>query len=266
MKVRYKNESWFMRLLGLLTFPFNQLFMDKVTTTIGSTIYFPGIHFVRDNYKNAARILAHESVHIFDKKRDGFMFFVKYLMPQALFLPVLIVFAVLGGWIAVGTLLVGLVIAYVALAMSESWFDDDKRALVFCLLAGSSVAGFLLVSVLTTGWLTLLAGASLLCLAPWPSPWRAGYEYRGYAMGIAISVWQYGDYRDTTLLRRAKTFTGFQYYRMAAREHVVIERLYAIRQSAKDGSILQGPTAEPYRRVYDVYRTTGNTASGVINA
>lgn len=84
LQIKYKDQSWFMRLLGVLLF-FNKSFMTNYTTTIGSTVYFPSESFVKVRPVSAAIVLLHELVHIkdahkFSKPVFGFL----YLMPQIL--------------------------------------------------------------------------------------------------------------------------------------------------------------------------------------
>jgi len=264
MEVRYKNESWFMQLLGLLVYPFNQGYMDRLTTTIGSTVYFPALYIVREDFERYARILAHEGVHIFDREQEGFRFFIKYLMPQALFVPLMAAFFVLGGWLAGLVLIGGLITSYGALLAASMGLETVKARLgVFYSLAGLTMLGFFGAAVTTTGWLTALPVMALMALAPWPARWRAEYEYRGYAMGIAISCWKYGTYSDDMIARRVQTFAGFEYYRMDPNKKAVRVRLEQIREICKTGAILKGATAQPYRRIYDVYRNAGRVMPGV---
>lgn len=58
-------------------------------------------------------------------------------------------------------------------------------------------------------WLWCLA--YLLALAPWPSPWRARRELRGYAMDVCTGLWM-GHPEDST--RILDLFVGWGYYRM----------------------------------------------------
>ena len=44
LKVEFKDESKFMKFLGVLLF-FNKEFMSNYSTTIGNTVYFPSRHF-----------------------------------------------------------------------------------------------------------------------------------------------------------------------------------------------------------------------------
>lgn len=84
LKLKYKNQSWFMRLIGFLLF-FNKSFMNNFTTTIGSKVYYPTESFVKARPVSAAVILLHELVHVKDAKRLSFpLFGFLYLFPQIL--------------------------------------------------------------------------------------------------------------------------------------------------------------------------------------
>jgi len=79
-KIKAKNKSLFMRLLGVLLF-FNKAFMTRYTTTIGKTIYFPTDDYITNDPKRALDICAHEFVHMWDESRmSGYKF--KYLSVQ----------------------------------------------------------------------------------------------------------------------------------------------------------------------------------------
>jgi hypothetical protein len=82
VKIKFKNESTFMKILGKILF-FNKRFMTNFTTTIGNTIYFPNKDFVERNGTTATTILAHELVHIRDRKKFK-LYSLKYLFPQIL--------------------------------------------------------------------------------------------------------------------------------------------------------------------------------------
>jgi hypothetical protein len=119
-------------------------------------------------------------------------------------------------------------------------------------MAGLSVVGYVGLSVWLAKWMTLLAVGAFLPLIPMSSPWRAKWEYRGYAMGIAISYWKYGATDDRYLERRVPTFTGPDYYFMDRDADHVLSELKAIRASVADGSIFLGVDARPYKRTFDV--------------
>jgi hypothetical protein len=82
LKVMFKDQSLFMKILGFLLF-FNKKFMTNYTTTIGSTVYFPSEKWLNERKESAAAVLAHELVHIADSKKVGsFTFSYCYLIPQ----------------------------------------------------------------------------------------------------------------------------------------------------------------------------------------
>jgi hypothetical protein len=84
LKIKYKDKSWFMKLLGFLLF-FNKSFMTEYITTIGSTVYYPTESFTRVRPVSAAVILMHELVHIKDShKISKPLFGFLYLTPQIL--------------------------------------------------------------------------------------------------------------------------------------------------------------------------------------
>lgn len=103
LKIKYKDESFFMRLLGTLMF-FNKSFMTSFITTIGNTVYFPSRESVENNLNSRIITLAHEYRHICDNKKLGFIYNIIYLAPQVLAL-LGILFAFIFWPIAVGCVL-----------------------------------------------------------------------------------------------------------------------------------------------------------------
>jgi hypothetical protein len=81
-EVRYKNESLFMKTLGVLLFLFNREFMTRFTTTIGNKVYFPSREAARARPRAHWKVLAHEYVHILDYQDQKLWFKVSYLLPQ----------------------------------------------------------------------------------------------------------------------------------------------------------------------------------------
>jgi hypothetical protein len=82
LKIKYKDKSWFMKLIGTLLF-FNKSFMTNYTTTIGSTIYYPSESFINARPVSASIVLLHELVHIKDAhKVSKPIFGFLYLTPQ----------------------------------------------------------------------------------------------------------------------------------------------------------------------------------------
>jgi hypothetical protein len=97
-RIRYKDQSWEMQLLGLLVLPFCPDFLTRYTTVLGQTVYFPSRAFVEADPERALRIMAHEAVHLLDFKRFGPVpFALAYLFPQVLTLGVF-AFPWLGLW------------------------------------------------------------------------------------------------------------------------------------------------------------------------
>ena len=145
------------------------------------------------------------------------------------------------------------------LRFTVGYATDSKRArlAVFFTLLGAAAVSFVVRAIWLSGWWAFLAGAALTSIAPWRAYWRAEAEYRGYAMGIAISYWKYLDVPDRVLEARVPTFTGMAYYRMDPSEKRVLARLEDIRESCWTGGIRQGPRAVPYVRVHEVLRGGG---------
>lgn len=84
LQIKYKDQSWFMKLLGTILF-FNKGFMTNYTTTIGSTVYYPNETFVKVRPVSASVVLLHELVHIKDAhKISKPLFGFLYLTPQIL--------------------------------------------------------------------------------------------------------------------------------------------------------------------------------------
>jgi hypothetical protein len=93
-EVKFKDESRFMKLLGVLLF-FNPNFMTRFITVIGKTVYFPSRKWLEEREESAARTLCHELVHVADEARVGSLAFrLSYLFPQWLSLFSLTAFAV----------------------------------------------------------------------------------------------------------------------------------------------------------------------------
>ena len=86
--IKFKDESLFMKILGVLLF-FNKRFMTEFTTTIGSTIYLPSQKSLNDELLWIT--IGHELVHVRDGKLEGQWWFpFLYLYPQSFGLPALL--------------------------------------------------------------------------------------------------------------------------------------------------------------------------------
>jgi hypothetical protein len=94
LKIKFKNESVFMKILGLLLF-FNNGFMNSYSSTIGSTIYFPSKEVLEKKGYYGFASLFHELVHMWDSKNNK-LFKLLYLFPQILIIftiPLLFIFS-----------------------------------------------------------------------------------------------------------------------------------------------------------------------------
>ena len=76
-----KENSRLMRLLSFLFF-FNKKFMSNYTTTIYPKVYFPKSILGSGDPIQKITIMAHEYVHMSDRKRLGILFNILYLSPQ----------------------------------------------------------------------------------------------------------------------------------------------------------------------------------------
>lgn len=81
VKLKFKTESFFMKLLGLLLF-FNPGFMKNYVTTIGKTIYLPSKESL--NKHSMLEVLAHEYYHIRDNQTFSILYKFLYLFPITL--------------------------------------------------------------------------------------------------------------------------------------------------------------------------------------
>ena len=81
---KYKSESKLMALLGHLLF-FNKNFMNTLTTTLWSTIYFPSPEFLvnRSEYRNLTT-LYHEKKHVYQFRKHPILMPILYMFPQCL--------------------------------------------------------------------------------------------------------------------------------------------------------------------------------------
>jgi hypothetical protein len=95
-EIRYKDESWSSKVLGILVWVFNREYMTHYTTTRYPRVYFPTRAFVNEDRRRAFKILAHEFVHLWDTKKQGLWHNIAYGLPQLLCIPFLIWF--IGSW------------------------------------------------------------------------------------------------------------------------------------------------------------------------
>lgn len=78
-----KKKSPLMKMLGWLLF-FNERFLDGYVTTIYPKVYVPELPYKPYNHLHAIDVLAHEYVHLSDRKKLWWLFNIIYLSPQIL--------------------------------------------------------------------------------------------------------------------------------------------------------------------------------------
>lgn len=240
-KVRFKDESWLLKAMGVLSYPFNPRFMTNVTTTLGSTVYFPTRAYYEQNVERSFDILTHEYVHMWDRK-TGAHSEVLYLFPQLLaVVPLLLywVFAWPHLWIPLA-LLVGYVPA--ALVARKSFWG-------FTTLLGLVVAGTGVLSAFLVGWGSFALLGVALTLIPWPAPWRAKTELRGYSMTIAVRVWQGGRFTNEWRDALALNFYGPGYYYMMWSKSRAVADLDEVAALAATGALQR--RSPPHAAIHD---------------
>ena len=82
-ELKDKKESRLINFFSKILF-FNKDFMTKYVTTIYPKVYVPEIPWKEDAPISATATLAHEYVHLKDRKRMGLLFNFLYLFPQNL--------------------------------------------------------------------------------------------------------------------------------------------------------------------------------------
>jgi len=96
--IKYKNQSWLMKLIGSLLF-FNKLFMSKYATTINQTTYLPDDKYVADKDYESIVLIGHEYVHAYDAKHySSFLYSLIYLFPLWLCLLAIPMYFIIGFW------------------------------------------------------------------------------------------------------------------------------------------------------------------------
>ena len=86
---------------GFFSKPFNPKYMTSFTTTLYPVVWFPDKAYYEKNPEQSFRILAHERVHLVDRKERGFWQQLSYALPQVAAAPLLLIGVVLAiflGW------------------------------------------------------------------------------------------------------------------------------------------------------------------------
>lgn len=241
MKVRYKDTSALMKILGLLLAPINPTFMTMYVTTLGRTLYFPSREFTQKFDTMALSVMSHEYVHVWDEENEGsFRYKHAYLAPQIYGVLTLALFSIVfSAWPIV--LLAGGYLVCCAATRVNQWLGFVLLGLLGLLVFG--------LTWLTSGFVGLVALAvSALPLAPWPSKGRTRLETRGYSMSVASYKWLYGEkMRDDLKETCLRNFTGPGYYFMTWSPHKVRDTL----ANADEGGLLTLLEEEPYAHVYE---------------
>ena len=107
-------------------------------------------------------------------------------------------------------------------------------------LAALTVAGAVMH---VSPWWYFFWAASLL---PLPAPWRTGYEMRGYAMGLLVDLWRYGEIRQETRDWIADKFTGPDYGWMWPFKANIMRRIERVEDKVYPNNVRARTSNNPY--------------------
>lgn len=110
-KVAWKDESFWQKVAGFFSKPFNPGYMVTTTTTLYPTVWFPTKAFYEKDPQLTLMILAHERVHLVDRKERGFWQQLSYALPQVIAAPLLLIGIILTfvvGWWSLIAIVLGL--------------------------------------------------------------------------------------------------------------------------------------------------------------
>jgi hypothetical protein len=151
LQVKYKDQSTFMKILGVLMF-FTPGFMTDYITSIGSTLYYPSEAYIQNDPIDNTVVLLHEIIHIEDEKNDNSILFgFLYLLPQLLtllFIPLLFIV----GWKFA-------LIAFVFALPLPAYFrmQDEKKAYTIALYTMYKLNAKLNIKIDISQWATFYA-------------------------------------------------------------------------------------------------------------
>lgn len=236
----YKDGSLLMGVLGFFTYPFNPRFMTSFTTTLAPRVWFPSKQAYESDPSSSFGVLAHEMVHLYDSARYPILMPATVALPQLLAIGTFVAYGLLAGSHAImlAGLFVGLILSLFAARLS---------IYVFYVALACTVLGAGTYAIFETGWLSLLLLASLVLLAPWPSPGRVHWELRGYTMQLALRQWITGSVPDEMVDNILKEFTGSNYYFMSWSPASMRKQILDVVSRAKSGEL---QTEAPYDSVY----------------
>lgn len=246
LRIAYKDQSNFQKLLGFFARPFNNGYMTRYISTFYPVVYFPSKDHYESNPRGSMTVLAHEMIHLLDTKDRPLWFRLKYALPQAVSPFVLVLYSFLAhspwpGVIAAGGLLVSLILAL--------W-----SVVAFAIGAGATLVAASIVAVIFTKWWAALFFVGVALVAPWPSPGRVAAERRGYAMTLAATYWLTGTVVALQKELTVRYFTGPNYYFMAWSRKSLDVWVTDTLERAKNGTLQQEPG---YGMMYAFLKTKG---------
>jgi hypothetical protein len=244
--VKYKDESFWLKLLGFFSYPFNPTFMTRQATTLAPVVYFPSRTFYETQNSSFAT-LAHEMVHLVDGKKYPFWMKFSYSLPQSLGLIPLIVYAALipkFSWIlgvVFGAYLLGCLLA-------------KKTTVLFWITFVAGILGASVLTVLYTQWYSALFFGGLFLMVPWPSYWRSNWEMRGYTMNLAITYWGMGFLHEVFKKNVLSKFITSRYFFMSWSSTHTRSQLDKAAGKITSGSL---QSEHPYSIVYQFMLSQG---------
>lgn len=240
-KLAYKDTTWWMKVLGFFSAPFNPTFMTGYITTLGNTVYFPSQSYYEGSPKSSFSVLAHEYVHLKDSAKYPILYQLSYALPQCLSPLVLLAYMV-------GFHMAWLPVLILALGVVLGCWASQKSVALFFVVAGAAFVGAAVLAILFSHWWAALFFGGLILLAPLPSPGRTHWELRGYAMTLAVMAWTYGT--PPTLVQEmiAKYFYGPAYFFMSWSKNSIYTDITSSITNAQNGTLQKD---DPYGFVYD---------------
>jgi len=102
-----KDQSRFHKIVAILFKFFCPNYLTHYTTTIYPRVYLPSKLLLPENSNTRFRALAHEWVHLYDRRQEGPLFNFRYLFPQSLLLlfwsiALCVVFWPIAFWVFIG--------------------------------------------------------------------------------------------------------------------------------------------------------------------
>jgi hypothetical protein len=168
-----------------------------------------------------------------DSSKSATWFKLSYALPQFAAIVPMILYGVFAGpssWLFLGLLMAG----YIA-----GCTVARKSIGLFWVLAGASLVASSVLAVLMTGWWSALFFGGLALAAPWPAPWRANWEHRGYAMTMAVMYWTLGVVPEVVKQSLLREFTTSAYYFMSWDASKSYDRLQKSYEDIHSGVILK---------------------------